>query len=138
MAPARTSNRRAPKQQPKQPRQRPSRAAHNAKENNTDQQQQQIQLLLNDPAAEPDPPPDSEHDPIFIDPVFGTPLAIYVEKDVENRDDILDTISVGSSIVLLLLRRASPREKRENWRMFIRLFHSRRNMVARSRRRTAE
>lgn len=108
MAPARTSNRRAPKsQQPKPTRQRPSRAAHNNKATNSDQQQQQIQLLLNGPAAEPDPPPDTEHESIFIDPVFGTPLGIYVEKDVEGRDDILETISVSLSIVLM--PQATPR-----------------------------
>lgn len=82
MAPARTSNRRAPKSQQLKPtRQRPSRAAHSNKETNADQHQQQIQLLLNAPAAEPDPPPDNEHESIFIDPrVWDAPWHLRRER----------------------------------------------------------
>ena len=42
------------------------------------------------------PPLDEENpnDDLFLDPLMGTPLAIYVEKDVENRDEIAALISV--------------------------------------------
>lgn len=32
--------------------------------------------------------------PIFLDPSFGNPLAIFVEKDVEDRDNICQLIQV--------------------------------------------
>ena len=54
-----------------------------------------MQLVLNNPNPPPDAAVDDEANAIFIDPVFGTPLAIYVDKDVENRDVIVDTINVG-------------------------------------------
>lgn len=41
--------------------------------------------------------PDPNHDPsqdIFIDPMMGTALQIYVEKDVEDRDTIVELIVV--------------------------------------------
>ncbi|OSD04039.1 hypothetical protein PYCCODRAFT_1387675 [Trametes coccinea BRFM310] len=31
-------------------------------------------------------------DDLFLDPLMGTPLAIYVEKDVDNRDEIVELI----------------------------------------------
>ena len=46
---------------------------------------------------QPAPQPDSNHDPsqdIFIDPMMGTALQIYVEKDVEDRDTIVELITV--------------------------------------------
>jgi len=32
---------------------------------------------------------------LFLDPMLGTPLAIYVEKDVEDRDVLVELISVS-------------------------------------------
>lgn len=32
---------------------------------------------------------------LFLEPMMGTPLAIYVEKDVEDRDAIVDLITVS-------------------------------------------
>lgn len=32
---------------------------------------------------------------LFLEPMMGTPLAIYVEKDVEDRDSIVDLITVS-------------------------------------------
>lgn len=46
---------------------------------------------------QPIPHPDPHHDPsqdIFIDPMMGTALQIYVEKDVEDRDTIVELIAV--------------------------------------------
>ena len=43
------------------------------------------------------PPDVDEHgadDELFVDPLMGTPLAIYVEKDVDNRDEIVELIMV--------------------------------------------
>jgi hypothetical protein len=33
---------------------------------------------------------------LFLEPMMGTPLAIYVEKDVEDRDTIVDIITVSA------------------------------------------
>ncbi|KAI0633415.1 hypothetical protein C8Q77DRAFT_1114840 [Trametes polyzona] len=47
-------------------------------------------------------PPLDEHnsaDGLFLDPLMGTPLAIYVEKDVENRDEIVELIVKHGGIV---------------------------------------
>lgn len=46
---------------------------------------------------QPAPQPDINHGPsqdIFIDPMMGTALQIYVEKDVEDRDTIVELITV--------------------------------------------
>lgn len=42
------------------------------------------------------PPADdaSAKDDLFLDPLMGTPLAIYVEKDVDNWDEIVKLITV--------------------------------------------
>lgn len=49
-------------------------------------------------------PPPSLHDQdsndnvaqhLFIDPMHGVPLAIYIEKDVDDRDILVDLIIVG-------------------------------------------
>lgn len=48
-------------------------------------------------------PPSSLHDQdtddnaaeqLFIDPMLGTPLAIYIEKDVDDRDSLVELINV--------------------------------------------
>ena len=66
-----------------------------------------MQLVLDDPEPEQTAPPDPGHQPVFIDPVFGTPLSIYIEKDVDNRDAVAETITVS----LLLIYGTLPREK---------------------------
>jgi hypothetical protein len=50
----------------------------------------------------PTPPAGDAHDDdpaankeLFLDPMLGTPLAIYIEKDVENKDDISQLIIVS-------------------------------------------
>ncbi|RDX44846.1 hypothetical protein K466DRAFT_535700 [Polyporus arcularius HHB13444] len=47
------------------------------------------------------PPLDEQNseDELFLDPLMGTPLAIYVEKDVENRDEIVELVSKHGGIV---------------------------------------
>lgn len=42
-------------------------------------------------------PPSSNDDlsELFLDPMLGTPLAMYVEKDVQERDVIIGLITVG-------------------------------------------
>lgn len=32
---------------------------------------------------------------LFIDPMLGTPLAMYIEKDVEDRETVAGVITVG-------------------------------------------
>ncbi|KAI0743774.1 hypothetical protein C8Q80DRAFT_1183068 [Daedaleopsis nitida] len=54
------------------------------------------------PQAQNVPPPVEEEnssEDLFLDPLMGTPLAIYVEKDVENRDEIVELISKYGGIV---------------------------------------
>ena len=53
-------------------------------------------------------PPLDEHnssDDLFLDPLMGTRLAIYVEKDVENREEIARLISVRCPRVYPVHRR---------------------------------
>ncbi|TFY68788.1 hypothetical protein EVJ58_g792 [Rhodofomes roseus] len=69
MAPARTANRRA-----------------------------QRDHAFQQPVAQPDPNHDPSQD-IFIDPMMGTALQIYVEKDVEGRDTIVELITTHGGIV---------------------------------------
>jgi glycerate-2-kinase len=38
---------------------------------------------------------DSDLIELFTDPMLGTPLSIYVEKDVENRDEVVALIGVS-------------------------------------------
>ncbi len=53
------------------------------------------------------PPLDEQNseDELFLDPLMGTPLAIYVEKDVENRDEIVELVSVCHPRAYSMLRR---------------------------------
>lgn len=41
---------------------------------------------------------------LFLEPMMGTPLAMYIEKDVQDRDSLVDiiTVSTAHSIVLVL------------------------------------
>ena len=92
MAPARTSARRAQRAQ-----------------NSRKQEQQQPQDVLPQPqlppppqvqqhALQPQSPPDDQHGEVqklFLDPMSGLPLSLYVEKDVEDRDTLIETIIVS-------------------------------------------
>lgn len=68
MAPARTSNRRAQRDQ------NPNSA------------------ILNN--AQPQQLVEQPKDDLFLEPMMGTPLALYVDKDVEDRDQIIQLITV--------------------------------------------
>ena len=46
------------------------------------------------PISPPDVDDHGADDEVFVDPLIGTPLAIYVEKDVINRDEIVELIMV--------------------------------------------
>lgn len=43
-------------------------------------------------------PDDNFSDDLFIDPMLGSPLAIYIEKDVNDKDDIAQLIVVSPSL----------------------------------------
>ena len=47
----------------------------------------------------PPPPSDPQHAALFLEPMMGTPLSIYIEKDVDDRDDLVDLITVRASIL---------------------------------------
>ena len=76
MAPARTSNRRTQRDQNTNP----------AILNNVQQHQ----------AVE------QQKDDLFLEPMMGTPLALYVDKDVDSRDAIVELITVGSHSIGVL------------------------------------
>lgn len=42
----------------------------------------------------PPPASDPQHAALFLEPMMGTPLTIYIEKDVDDRDDLVDLITV--------------------------------------------
>lgn len=35
------------------------------------------------------------NDELFIDPMLGSPLAMYIEKDVKDKDTLVDLITVS-------------------------------------------
>ncbi|KAI0793243.1 hypothetical protein C8Q75DRAFT_797370 [Abortiporus biennis] len=76
MTPARTSNRRAQRDQ------NTNHIVHH------DPQQQTLELGVDTPKTD-----------LFLDPMMGTPLPLYVEKDVENREHIVDLITKNGGIV---------------------------------------
>ena len=96
MAPAKQSSRRPTATKAKQPR---PRAARPGKD-------KEPPAVPSDLAPDVEAPVDSEHEPLFIDPVFGTPLGIYVEKDVEGREGIHDLISVSVALIVAVVLRA--------------------------------
>lgn len=55
------------------------------------------------------PPLDEQNsaDGLFLDPLMGTPLAIYVEKDVENRDEVVELVVVRQVFLRALFGRAT-------------------------------
>jgi hypothetical protein len=42
----------------------------------------------------PPPPSDPQTAGLFLEPMMGTPLTIYIEKDVDDRDDLVDLVTV--------------------------------------------
>jgi hypothetical protein len=42
-------------------------------------------------------PPPRIHDDLFLEPMMGTPLAIFIEKDVPDRDQLVHLVSVSSA-----------------------------------------
>ncbi|TFY76010.1 hypothetical protein EWM64_g8001, partial [Hericium alpestre] len=49
----------------------------------------------------PDAPSDGpqSHGTLFLEPMMGTPLAVYVHKDVDDRDTVVDLIQRHGGIV---------------------------------------
>jgi len=49
-------------------------------------------------SAHPDASPVEDGGPgsdLFLEPMMGTPLTIYIEKEVEDRDTLIELITVG-------------------------------------------
>ena len=61
---------------------------------------QQIQIASARSAA-PESNTNVADEQLFLEPMMGTPLAIYVEKDVENRDVLVDIIVVSFCQILI-------------------------------------
>jgi hypothetical protein len=92
MAPARTSARRA------------QRTQNSRKQRQQDAPDVQSQLQVPPPppvqqqAIQPQSPPAEQHgetQKLFLDPMSGQPLQLYVEKDVENRDSLIESAIVS-------------------------------------------
>jgi hypothetical protein len=47
-------------------------------------------------SADPDTNDGVVNEELFLEPMMGTPLAMYVEKDVQDRDALVDIIMVSS------------------------------------------
>lgn len=86
MAPVRTSTRRATRRSQAQPQPTtgPSSSNANALENRS-------QVVTSNGAV-------VANEDLFLDPMMGLPLQIYVEKDVNDRDNILHMISVSAAV----------------------------------------
>lgn len=41
------------------------------------------------------------NDQLFLEPMMGTPLAVYIEKDVEDRDSLVDIILVSPDRIVI-------------------------------------
>jgi hypothetical protein len=48
-------------------------------------------------SADPDTINGEANEELFLEPMMGTPLAIYVEKDVHDRDVLVDIITVSAT-----------------------------------------
>lgn len=48
-------------------------------------------------SADPDTNNGEANKELFLEPMMGTPLAIYVEKDVHDRDVLVDIITVSAT-----------------------------------------
>lgn len=60
--------------------------------------------------------PDVQHSTLFIDPMQGTPLSLYIDKDVVDKPVLIDLITV-SRVVLLKFRNAHTLFVVEEWRV---------------------
>jgi|SRR5882762_830679 len=47
-------------------------------------------------SADPDTDNGVVNEDLFLEPMMGTPLAIYIEKDVQDRDLLVDIITVST------------------------------------------
>jgi hypothetical protein len=52
-------------------------------------------------------PPPRIHDDLFLEPMMGTPLAIYIEKDVPDRDQLVHLVTVSSRSFFPFLQSSS-------------------------------
>lgn len=57
-------------------------------------------LLPQNPSEQGQTPSSAGNDPnvnneLFIDPMLGTPLAVYIEKDVEEKDELVRLVTVS-------------------------------------------
>jgi len=83
----------SPLQRPSSPRpMAPAHTTHPRPQQQQQHQQQQQQQHQRDQSANPDI---AEHG-LFLEPMMGTPLAMYVHKDVPDHGRIVDLITVSS------------------------------------------
>ena len=74
--------------------------------------QQPVQPAADDASAE------GTNDELFLDPMMGTPLAIYIEKDVEDRDNLVEIIVVRARALISHFTSASSSTRVEMRRKY--------------------
>lgn len=54
---------------------------------------------------------------LFLEPMMGTPLTVYIEKDVDDRDELVDLITVSPRLAtpIIPFHHSHP----ETWRRCI-------------------
>jgi hypothetical protein len=60
--------------------------------------------------------PEHIQDDLFLEPMMGTPLAIYIEKDVPDRDTIVELVTVRVSSFDRILQQTPVISSIESWR----------------------
>lgn len=77
----------------------PTRSSGRRSQRNRRKAQNAAQL---EPAVESDDDElKSQHEQLFLDPMSGQPLQLYIEKDVEDKDAIAEIIVVRHFIYIL-------------------------------------
>lgn len=95
MAPARTSTRRA--QRTQNSRKQPQHDASDVQP----QPQPPPPPLIQPQVMQPQSPAEQhgETQELFLDPMSGQPLQLYVEKDVENKDALIESVIVSAQLL---------------------------------------
>jgi hypothetical protein len=69
-------------------------------------------------SADPEGNNNVVNEELFLEPMMGTPLAMYIEKDVHDRDVLVDIITVSVKVTFCITRRVFGIERRSFlWRL---------------------
>ena len=56
-------------------------------------------VLLQDQNIQPDAHAPRRTNALFVDPMFGTPLLVYIQKDVEDRQTLVTLVEVSYNLL---------------------------------------